>query len=93
MLTTIVIAPSPNVTPSPAIWRRERTSFDSNGKGRINIRTSEIMFMIQSTSNSFVSQKVHLALGTKFCGTSVPHQKMARSGAAMENERVMAAQT
>jgi hypothetical protein len=93
MLTTMVIAPRPNVTASPAICWRERTSFDNRGKGRTNMRTSEIMFMIQSTSNSFVFQKVHEDSVEKFLETWVPHQNTAERGAAIENETVMAVQT
>ena len=93
MLTTMVIAPRPNVMASPAICRRERTNFDNRGNGSINMRTSDIIFMIQSTSNSFVFQKVQVDGMVKFFETSVPHQNTAKSGAAIENETVIAVQT
>ncbi len=55
--------------------------------------TSEIMFMIQSTSKSVVFQNVHLAVFEKFWETSGPHQNTAKSGAVIEKDTVMAVQT
>ena len=57
------------------------------------MRTSEIMFRIQSTSNSLVSQKVQEDFVEKYLETSGPHQNTARRGAVIEKETVMAVQT
>jgi hypothetical protein len=92
MLTTMVIAPRPNVTASPAICRRERTNFDNRGNGRTSMSTSDMMFMVQSTSNSLVFQKVQVDGTVKFLETSAPHQNIANSGAVIAKETVTAVQ-
>ena len=57
------------------------------------MRISDIKFMIQSTSNSLVSQKLQEDFVEKFLETSDPHQNTAKRGAAIEKETVMPVHT